>query len=205
MIRRLLGLVAALPLLASAAPPDFSGFWMLERQQIDSDPATCAARGAEHRGAARYRGRRIRADGIWRAEAQAGGAGGREELGPEVGNDGLQLLPHPVDRVCAAGAVSDRDLPGPRHHRDAPGIFRHGAGVLLRHPLRAAAGRAAHEDRQLDRPLGGRPAGGRHDSPEVRDDHQQWPGSLRQHQGDRALPAGRRRQAPDRLPGVRGP
>lgn len=41
MTRRLLGLVAALPMVAAAAapaPPDFSGFWMLERRQIEPDP-----------------------------------------------------------------------------------------------------------------------------------------------------------------------
>jgi hypothetical protein len=38
MIRRLLGVLAALPLAAAAATPDFSGFWMLERSQIEPDP-----------------------------------------------------------------------------------------------------------------------------------------------------------------------
>jgi len=38
VIRRLFGVLAALPLVAAAATPDFSGFWMLERKQIDPDP-----------------------------------------------------------------------------------------------------------------------------------------------------------------------
>ena len=39
MIRAVLALVAALPLAATAAePPDFSGFWMLDRTQPKSDP-----------------------------------------------------------------------------------------------------------------------------------------------------------------------